>query len=161
MPAASHSQSPIADGPVGQVKPENGNGSLLRPRVRLVAIHRPPRNELELEELRFSQAMLHEAAQRDGHHIMGATHLVMRGEECVGYVSIAGLPVMHTWLDSQRIHAGESLRVQDQVDALLNDRFGGSPVLVPCPEESPFTPHMERLGYERLGPTMLYLKRKA
>jgi hypothetical protein len=125
--------------------------------VRLVRI-REPRTPDEAENIRFRQAMLAEGAQADNHTILGATHWVMRGEEIVGYVGLAGIPTLNIWLDSKRVHPADSKLVVAQLDALMSDR-GLAVALVPCDEHSPFEPHMERLGYEKLGRTVLYLRR--
>ncbi len=125
--------------------------------VRLVRI-REPRTPDEAENIRFRQAMLAEGAQADNHIILGATHWVMRGEEIVGYVGLGGMVTLNLWLDSKRVHPADSKSVGAQLDALLSDR-GLSVVLVPCDEHSPFQPHMERLGFEKLGRSVLFLRR--
>lgn len=104
----------------------------------------------ELEELK-------ERAAEDQHRVVLATHLVRKDGKIVGYGSIAPAPIVNVWLDSKRVEAIESARLLRRLTDGLS--FSGARhVLMPCADSSPFYPVMEKLGFERLGPTVLHVK---
>lgn len=127
-----------------------------RERTKLVPLL-PPQSEQEARSLAAVHAELQEAAAADQHIVLGPTHAVVKGGQVVGYASVGGLPTMHVWLDSQRANALDSVRMLEHVEVVMRER-GIRHVLLPCAVESPFTPHLERLGFRRLGPTVLYMK---
>lgn len=100
---------------------------------------------------------LREAAKVDDHRVLLATHLVEKDGKIVGYGSINGAPIVNLWLDSKSVSAIDSVRLLRRLTDGLGFT-GARHVLMPCAEKSPFTPFMENLGFERLGPTTLYLK---
>jgi len=112
-----------------------------------------------LRRLRSTQDLLRveEAAARDSHRVVGATHLIEKDGLVVGYASLGGVPLVNVWLDSQRVSPRESVSLLNLGENLLAAQ-GSAAVLMPCAEQSPFSPLMGRLGYERLGPTTLYMK---
>ena len=131
--------------------------------VALRAAERPRSREMyqrcKLVPLRDGSRLkeLSEAAAADNHVVLGPTHLVVRGDKIVGYGSLGGLVTLHVWLDSKSVHAGDSVRMLETAEALLADKGAGA-VLMPCAENSPFAPHMERLGFKKLGATVLWIK---
>lgn len=99
------------------------------------------------------------AAQADDHAVLAPTHAVIGAEgRVVGYASILSLPMVHVWVDRQAGTARDSLELGAQIDAVVSDR-GGAEYLIPCEETSPYFPAMERLGFERVGPVVLFRKR--
>ncbi len=131
---------------------ETANGHTLTPanifagRCRLKRLVAP-------EQLAALQAV----ARADAHQVLMPTHVVCRGDEIIGYGSLGALPTLHVWMDSRKAHASDSLRMLETAETLL-ENTGAKFVLMPCAVESPFTPHMERLGYTKLGPTVLWIK---
>lgn len=100
---------------------------------------------------------LERAAAADNHSVLAPTHLVVRGGDIVGYASIGGIPILNVWVDSQRVKARESaylLNAAENVAAATGVRR----ILLPCSQESPFHPLIEKLGYTRLGVTSLNVK---
>jgi hypothetical protein len=97
-------------------------------------------------------------AAEDGHSVVGATHLLTKNGKITGYASLGGIPLMNVWLDSKQMGALDSMLLLRDAEAILADR-GHHQYLMPCTVESPFNPHMERLGFKRLGPTMMHLKK--
>jgi hypothetical protein len=97
------------------------------------------------------------AATRDDHVVLAPTHVVVRGGDIVGYGSLAAVPMLHVWLDSQRVKARESAMLLNMAEGILSAQ-GLRNVIVPCDPRSPFHPYMEKLGYTRLGTTTLNLK---
>lgn len=102
-------------------------------------------------------AALQTVAAADSHVVIGPSHLITRGGEILGYASLGRVPTLHVWLDSKHASAGDTLRMLETAEALLADKGVGL-VIMPCAEESPFTPHMERLGFQKLGTTVLWAK---
>jgi hypothetical protein len=98
------------------------------------------------------------AAAADNHTVLAPTHLMLKGEKLLGYLSIAGLPNVHAWFDSKHPHALDSLKMIEMGELTLREK-GVSAYSLLCAEESPFTPHLERMGFTKLGTTVLYLKR--
>lgn len=132
----------------------NLNPLLARPHIVKL---RPPQNEPEAAALNATVDRLHAAAAADNHAVLNPTHVVLKGEAIVGYGSLAGLPTLHLWVDSKRVNAMESMRLLETTEVLLAEG-GCRAVCVPCSEESPFYAHMERLGYTKLGRTVLFVK---
>lgn len=97
------------------------------------------------------------AAARDQHVAIAPTHLIERAGQIVGYASLGGAPLLNVWMDSQHCRAGDSVRMLETAEALLADK-GVQLYLMACAEESPFAPHMERLGFRKLGKTVLWAK---
>ena len=127
-----------------------------RKRARWVRL-RPAQSPEEAHELQALQQELSRAAAADNHTVLGPTHVVLRDGEVVGYCSAGGLPTVHVWLDSKQVHAAESLRLLETLEAILSDN-GVRAILMPCDGNSPFSSHMERLGFTKLGTTVLYVK---
>lgn len=127
-----------------------------RERARMVPL-RNPTNADEEKQLSERLAALNEGAAADQHVAIAPTHLVMKGEQVVGYGSLGGMPTMHVWMDTRHTNALDSVRMLEHAEVAWREK-GVRHVLVPCSENSPFAPHMERLGFRRLGPTVLYVK---
>jgi hypothetical protein len=98
-----------------------------------------------------------EAAAKDNHLVIAPTHVMMRGEQIIGYLSLGALPVVQAWFDSQCGHALDSLKMIEMGEAIF-DTQGVKQFAVACAEISPFMPHMERLGFKELGKTTLWVK---
>jgi hypothetical protein len=102
-------------------------------------------------------ALLQEVAAQDNHTVVGATHLVWKDGQIAGYGSLGGIPVLNVWLDSRKVHARESLVLLNAAEAILANA-GVRGVLMPCAENSPFKPYMQKLGYAELGETVMHIK---
>lgn len=128
----------------------------MKARSKLVPL-RPAQSPEEGQHQAAVMEELAAAAAADQHVVLGPTHVVLKGGRVVGYASVAGMPTMHVWMDRQHTNALDSVRMLEHVEVAMRER-GIRHVLLPCAEESPFTPHLERLGFRRLGPTVLYIK---
>lgn len=122
-------------------------------RTILVPLHRAANEEPERIAFRVK-----ELAAADNHCVIAPTHLMIKGEKTLGYLSLGGLPNVHAWFDSKHPHTMDSLKMIETGEAILRDK-GATAYSLLCAEESPFTPHLERLGFTKLGTTVLYLKR--
>ena len=116
-----------------------------------------PQSPEQAQELNHCLATLAAAAQRDNHVVLFPTHVFVKSGEIVGYGSVAAMPILNFWADSAKLGPADSLRMIEQGEA-VSSHHGLRTVIVPCAENSPFAVHMERLGYTKLGTTVLYRK---
>lgn len=108
------------------------------------------KNEEDLERVRA-------AASSDGHVAVAPTHLVERDGLIVGYCSIGAIPVVNAWLHSKIVHPRESMYLLNTAETVAH-AMGARRILLPCSPQSPFHPHMARLGYRVLGDATICLK---
>ena len=125
-------------------------------RARLLPLL-PPRSQAEAEHVAGRHADLQRAAAADDHLVLAPTHVMMKGEQIVGYLSLGGLPTVHAWFDSKSPHASDSLKMIETGEAIMASN-GARQYAVAVAEHSPFTAHMERLGFTKLGTTTLWTK---
>ena len=111
---------------------------------------RPLRNEEELKRLV-------KAAADDGHLVWGATFLVEKAGELVGYVGLDSVPTYQGWLHTQKIGPFESASVISQVENHVRMRNGRNLLLL-LPETSPFCPVIHRFNYRHLANAQLHIK---
>jgi len=101
-------------------------------------------------------AALAAAATADNHRVIAPTHVAVRGtDECVGYASLGGQRLFFAWLDSKKLVARESFAAWRQAEVVA----AGMGLCLAVSPNSPLLPFVERMGYERLGPAILFLKR--
>jgi len=100
---------------------------------------------------------LNDAAAKDNHIILFPSHLVVRGNNIVGYGSVCSMPVAHIWMDKQHAKANDSVFASRQLDQEMK-RLGHKFFVTLCHENSPFYPVMDRFGYQKLHPMTLFLK---
>lgn len=100
---------------------------------------------------------LFEAAAADNHTVIAPTHVMMRGEQIIGYLSLGAMPVVQSWFDSKAGHVLDSLKMIEMGEAVITSQ-GAQVYQVAVSEDSPFAPHMERLGYTRVFTTTLWQK---
>lgn len=111
---------------------------------------RPIRDKEELQKL------LDNAAD-DDHTVIGATHLLIKGDEIVGYASISGIPMVHTWCSSKRMTASDSLIAISQLEAILANNEVPRYIMA-CSDDSPFKDKMDKLGFSPVFTTNLFVK---
>lgn len=124
----------------------NGHQPLLKERARLV----PLKDNVTAKRL-------FEAAAADDHTVIAPTHVMMRGEQIIGYLSLGAMPVIQSWFDSKAGHALDSLKMIEMGEAIIASQ-GAVAYQVAVSESSPFAPHMERLGYKKVFTTTLWQK---
>lgn len=93
---------------------------------------------------------LRQAAGEDEHRVVAPTHVIVRGERIVGYVSIGAMCLVNAWVDSRTVVARESVECLREAERLAFEA-GAQAVCLPCAVESPFMNYMGKLGYTRLG----------
>jgi len=101
---------------------------------------------------------LDQAAKADNHIALYPTHAVWKSGEIIGYGSINATPMVNVWLHSQKLGPRDSVQLLGVAEALAANA-GLSQIIMPCAQNSPFFPMMEKLGFSRLGFTSLNVKR--
>lgn len=124
---------------------------------RAVLLPLKPRSEAEAKAYPDTLKRLQAAAANDQHMVIAPTHLMVRGDKIIGYLSLNGLPVVQCWFDRQAGHASDSLKMIEHGETIFREQGVGA-YAVACAPESPFTPHMERMGFTKLGSTVLWAK---
>lgn len=114
-------------------------------------------NETEAVRMRELANELIRLAGRDDHSVVAPTHLVMRDGQIVGYLSLGGMTHAHCWFDTKVQSPRHTIDMMRHGETILREK-GILGYVVSCPEHSPFTPHMERLGFKKLFPTVLWRK---
>lgn len=139
--------------PAPEVIHLNGQTPLLKERARLVRVNQG--DPAATQE--FVQAIV-TAARADQHQCIAPTHAMVRGDKIIGYLSLAGMPVVQAWFDSKSGHVLDSLKMIEHGETAIAE-MGARAFMVAVSEDSPFKPHMERLGFQPVMQTTLYLKR--
>jgi len=109
---------------------------------------------------------LQRAAAADRHRVIAPTHVVLRStprgeplggveDEVVGYASLGGHQLFFAWLHTRRLNKHESFRAWRLAEELAADKG----LVMAVSPESPLLPFVERMGYERLGPAVLFIKK--
>lgn len=96
-------------------------------------------------------------AREDEHTVLFPTHLVTKHGEIVGYGSINAMPMVNVWLHSRKVKARDSLHLLNIAENIAANT-GLKSFVMPCSQHSPFHPHMEKLGFNRLGYAELCIK---
>jgi hypothetical protein len=130
-----------------EVIPLNGK-PLLAPRARLVRVNGDP----ELVKA------IAQAAAADDHQCIAPTHVMVKGDQIIGYLSLGGMPVVQAWFDTKNPHVLDSLKMIEHGETALAEA-GAQTYMVAVSEQSPFRPHLERLGFQPVMETTLWIKR--
>lgn len=98
---------------------------------------------------------LRAVAAADDHQVVAPTHVAVRRqpdgtETIVGYASIGAIMLVNCWVDSRQVRARESASLLNVVENIAAEK-GAQAIALPVAEQSPFYPHIERLGYTPLG----------
>lgn len=131
---------------------ELGTRNILRERAELI-----PLALLPPEELQNTLRALVDAAGNDDHICLNPTHVMIRAGKVCGYLSLNGLPQVHCWFDTHSGHALDSIKMIEHGTVAMREH-GMKDFAVACAENSPFHPHMERLGFKKVGTTTIWRK---
>lgn len=100
---------------------------------------------------------LMQAVKQDSDNLDFPTHMVLRGDEIIGGISVGAIPFCTVWMDSEKCDAKDSFQMQSCIESVLNDR-GISRYFVACDEKSNYMGHMERFGHKPYWRAVLYLR---
>lgn len=96
-------------------------------------------------------------AQEDKHDLVAPTHVVMKGNEVTGYMSINNVPMVLSWLSTKAMTGRDSLSIINLAE-LIVAHMGWRSVCLPVDNDSPFHPLMEKMGYKKLADVTLFAK---
>ena len=102
------------------------------------------------------QPLIDEAA-KDNHGVFRPTHVATKNGEVVGYLSIGSVPLVYTWMHTQKVTPRDSVNALVFVEDVLK-HVGADCVCMPCWENSPYYPYMEEFGYLKLITTTMFAK---
>jgi hypothetical protein len=98
-----------------------------------------------------------EAAKKDNHVVLYPTHVIKNNDEIIGYTSVCATPVVMVWADSQKVSAAQSVILLKNLEKELQ-QSGIKEYLMPCAKDSPYFPHMTKLGFTVLGENVWHFK---
>lgn len=99
------------------------------------------------------------AAHADGHISLGVTDVVIKGQEIIGHISLAGVPMVLVWMDSKKASSRDSLYVMNFLENLISRNPQAKHLVLPCASNSPFLPYLEKMGYKKQPqPFILFTK---
>lgn len=101
---------------------------------------------------------LERLALQDNHALIRPTHVFLKHDEIVGYVSLAAVALVLPWFDSRQCHADDSFYFGNMVENLAQ-MHGHDVLCLPFVKDSPFQPFIERLGYQKAGQVELTFKK--
>lgn len=99
------------------------------------------------------------AAADGGHAVVRPTHVIEKGGELAGYVSLGAVALVLTWLDRERVKARDTQYLLGMVENLAAASGPGVVLCLPCAVESPLRPYMEKLGYQVANEMVMCFKK--
>lgn len=93
---------------------------------------------------------LQHAASEDNHRVLAPTHVVTKSDEIVGYLSLGAVPVVHVWMDTKKVKVRDTLAVLTTMENIASNKGWGL-ICLPCSDQSPYLPFMDKFGYANLG----------
>lgn len=107
-------------------------------------------HETDFEELKRN-------AEADNHAgVYCPTHVSIKGNEIVGYMSIGVIPIVLTWQHTEKVGPLDSLRLLGHVEGTLQQY---KTFIFPCDPKSPYNRLLPKAGYlEYTIPVKLYIK---
>lgn len=104
---------------------------------------------------------LQRLAREDRHELIAPSHVFVKDGELVGCASLAQIPLVLPWFHTTKCKAADSLYMINQMENLMANLMppGQDLVCVPCVKDSPFQPHMKRLGYVDAGTVNITFKK--
>lgn len=118
---------------------------------------RPAQNEAEAQKLAKWEKRLFELAKADGHDVIAPTDLIMKGDDVLGYVSIANIPIIIAHYSTQHLKARDSFNITQVCEQRVEGQ-GYRSVIWPIGVTSPFHTYFPDMGYRRLANVDLFVK---
>jgi hypothetical protein len=120
-------------------------------------------NKLWMRKIRADELdALAALAQDDQHEPIAPSHVFLKGNEIVGYASIAQVPLILPWFHTTRCRAADSQYFINQMENLIAECMpanGQELICVPVVAGSPFQPHIADFGYVDAGKVSLAFKK--
>lgn len=100
---------------------------------------------------------LEEAAKADSHILVLPTHIVQKGNEAVGYLSLGVVPTVMLWYHTQKMKTRDTWLATQVYENLMRAK-GHAATMVLVQESSPLFPLMSHAGYEDGGVVHMFVK---
>jgi hypothetical protein len=101
--------------------------------------------------------LLKDAAERDQHGVLSPTHVLTKNGEFIGYLSLAGMPMVSAWMHTKEVHGRDTLQVIGFAENVVVNN-GAISMAVPVPKRSPMHDQMAKLGYTPVDEVTLFVK---
>lgn len=88
------------------------------------------------------------AANADGHATIMITDVVKKGPDVIGHISIGGANHVLVWLDTKKCQVRDAWFVARYIESICK-REKHKFIIMPCVEESPLLPILEKIGYKK------------
>jgi hypothetical protein len=97
------------------------------------------------------------SAEKDQHSgVYCPTHVSLKGNEIVGYLSVGVIPIVLTWQHREKVGPLDSARLMGFLEGALSNY---KQICIPCDPDSPYNRLLPKAGYiEYTKPVKLYIK---
>ena len=99
-----------------------------------------------------------EAAIADNDQMQVPSHIIEKNGEIAGGWALSNIPLVLVWHKSDSISARESMYLNNTMRAVMNDR-SDAPFVIACNNHSPYMGYMEKLGFQPIWETNLFLSK--
>lgn len=100
------------------------------------------------------------AAHADNHEVIALSHVMTKGGEMIGAGSLAQVPLVLPWFDTQKCKARDTMYFINQAENMIAELLPNVEMFcVPFAEKSPFVPHIEQIGFVNAGKFYLTFKK--
>ena len=102
--------------------------------------------------------ILKQAAEKDNHAgVYAPTHVSVKNNQIVGYLSIGVVPMILTWQHTQEVGPIDSVRILGFIEGITG-QF--KHICMPCDPDSPYNRLLPKAGYEKYTKEVfLYIKK--
>lgn len=101
--------------------------------------------------------VLSQRAREDGYMAIHPTHVGVRDDKIVGYLSVGAVPMVLMWASTKDIKPRDVVSVFPFVEDVLC-HLGATSVCFPCEKTSPFFSLVEKFGFVRGDEVVLFHK---
>lgn len=100
---------------------------------------------------------LQELASEDDHSVILPSHIIQRGNQIIGSLSLATVPMFLVYMSLKRASVVDSFCTNIFMQKAAKEH-GDKVICVPCHVKSPLRPYMEKVGYSSFGTHDLMFK---
>lgn len=99
------------------------------------------------------------AAVADNDNMQVASHIIEKNGEIAGGWALGNIKLVLVWHKSDLINARETLYLNNTCRSIMNDRSPDVPFVIACNNHSPYMNYMEKLGFNPIWETNLFLSK--
>jgi hypothetical protein len=97
-------------------------------------------------------------ASNDGHGVYYPTHVIVKENRIVGYLSLNAIPLVLSWQDSKLMGPLDSVQELGYIEGSLQN---APRICIPCDPDSPYMKFLPKMGYKAYTkPVILFVKEK-